>query len=71
MIHWLIDFFVIAGACTLVEVLFRVIDNRVNRNVYEMLCDGCKKPRKLLHTRDKKLWLCRACSRVYKQTQEV
>lgn len=67
MKHYLIDFLVIALACFTVEAFFLWYEHHLKKSKEEFLCDLCNKPRVLRSTKDKKLWLCRQCARIYKK----
>ncbi len=61
MLDHIISFFVIFLACSVVEIVFRQLDRAANKQREECLCDICRKPKKLLRTKDSKFWACRAC----------
>ncbi len=60
--NYLIWFLLIFLAGVASDVFMRFLLFFRDRKINEMICDGCHQPRKLLHTKDKNLWLCRRCA---------
>lgn len=66
MSSYITDFAVIVVAVAVVDGFFFWLDKHLKKVKEEFLCDLCNKPRALKSTKDKKLWLCRNCIKVYK-----
>ncbi len=64
--YHLIDYIIILLACISADSIMIIFDYYRKYKVEEMLCDVCRKPKKLISSKDKRLWLCRGCAKVYK-----
>lgn len=58
-------FLLIFAADIVAMVLDRVIQAYRNKARETCLCDICHRPRKTKQTFDKKMWVCRACNKLY------
>lgn len=62
---YIIDFIVIILAVGVWEVAYDHYKRWRDRDIANLLCDFCGKPRKTRKTKDKYYWGCRTCKKLY------